>query len=241
MKKVYIPNEEEIQQLNYLGIDTYKYLLSKTIEALVMEDIVYDETDMMESAYEEFEGFKELTYAIARIYPERIATSVNARKDINLCRLITSKLSREDSSIYQLDAISYFGDESPVMSDNIVIENTIKRLSEHLTSAPRYRFDYKEPNILLDNIFGCEIPLENIKENLQHELLSVDPIYITKLGLDLDAEKRNYAQNKSFYLSRGLTRYANRYYLENIDRTNQREKSKKLIRYLDSHKKNYHI
>ena len=241
MKKVYIPNEEEIQQLNYLGIDTYKYLLAKTVEALIMEDIVYDEIDMMDNAYEQFDEFKELTYAIARIYPERIATSINARKDINLCRLITSKLSREDKSIYQLDAISYFGDESPVMFDNIVIENTIKRLSEHLTSAPRYRFDYKEPNILLDNIFGCEIPLENIKENLQHELLSVDPIYITKLGLDLDVEKRNYAQNKAFYLSRGLTRYANRYYLENIDRTNQEEKSKKLIRYLDSHKENYHI
>ena len=239
MKKVYIPTEEELQQLNYLGIDTYKYLLSKTIETLIMEDIIYNETDMLDITYEQLSEFPELTYAISRIYPEKIASSVYARKDIELCRLLTSKLSRQDSSIYQLDTLSYFDGESDVMSDIIVTQNTIKNLSEHLTSTPRYRFDYKEPNILLDNIFSCEIKAENIALNLQQELLSIDPIYITKLGLDLDKEKRNYSQNKAFYLSRGLAKYTNRYHLENIDRTNQQEKTKKLIRYLDSHKQNY--
>ena len=46
MKKVYIPTEEELQKLNYLGIDTYKYLLSKTAETLIIEDIIYEEIDM---------------------------------------------------------------------------------------------------------------------------------------------------------------------------------------------------
>lgn len=241
MKKVYIPTEEELQQLNYLTVDTYKYLLAKTVEAIIMEDVIYDETNMLDVTYEELSEFKELTYAIAKIYPEKIALSKNAKKDIELCRLLTSKLSRCDNSSYQLDVLAYFDLESSVISDNIVIQNTIKNLSEHLTRTPRYRFDYKEPNILLDNIYACEIPTENISTKLQYELLSIDPIYITKLGLDLDKEKINYSQNKSFYLSRGLTKYANRYHLENIDRTNQQEKAKKLIRYLDSHKQNYHI
>ena len=241
MKKVYIPTDEELQQLNYLGIDTYKYLLAKTIEAIIMEDVIYDETNMLDVTYEELTEFKELTYAIAKMYPEKIALSENAKKDIELCRLLTSKLSRCDDSIYQLDVLSYFDLKSSVISDNIVIQNTIKNLSEHLTRTPRYRFDYKEPNILLDNIFACKIPLENIEGNLQHELLSIDPIYIIKLGLNLDEVKKNYTQNKLFDLSRGLTRYTNRYHLEDIDRTNQQEKTKKLIRYLDSHKQNYHI
>lgn len=239
MKKVYIPTEEELQQLEYLGIDTYKYLLSKTTETLIMEDVIYNETDMLDITYEQLSEFPELTYAISRIYPEKIASSVYARKDIELCRLLTSKLSRQDNSIYQLDTLSYFDLESSIISDNIVIQNTIKNLSEHLSTNPRYRFDYKELNILLDNIFDCEIPIENIATNLQYELLSIDPIYITKLGLDLEKEKRDYFQNKAFYLSRGLAKYTNRYHLENIDRTNQQEKTKKLIRYLDSHKQNY--
>ena len=241
MKKVYIPTEEELQQLNYLGIDTYKYLLAKTVEAVIMEDIIYDYVDMLDITYEELSEFKEIKYAICGIYPERIATSNYAKKDIELCRTLIDRISRQDNTIYQLDILSYFDLESSIISDSIVIQNTIKKLSEHLTTNPRYRFDYKEPNILLDNIFACEIPLENIANNLQHELLSIDPIYITKLGLDLDIEKRNYSQNKSFYLSRGLARYTNRYHLENIDRNNQGEKTKKLIRYLDSHKQNYHI
>lgn len=239
MKKVYIPTEEELQQLNYLGINPYNYLFSKVTETLIMEDIIYGEIDMLDTAYEQLSEFPEIIYAISRIYPEKIASSEYARKDIDLCRLLTSKISRQDNSIYQLDTLSYFDLESSIISDNIVIQNTIKNLSEHLSTNPRYRFDYKEPNILLDNIFDCEIPIENIATNLQYELLSIDPIYITKLGLDLEKEKRDYFQNKAFYLSRGLARYTNRYHLENIDRTNQQEKTKKLIRYLDLHKQNY--
>jgi len=240
MKKVYIPTEEDLQKLNYLGVDTYKYLLSKTTETLIMEDVIYEEIDMLDVVYEKLEEFPEIIYALARMYPEKIALSKYAAKDINLARLLTKKLSRKDNSIYQLDTLSYFDQESDVMSDIIVTQNIIKSLSEHLTSTPRYRFDYKEPNILLDNIFSCEIQTKKLSTDSQYELLSIDPIYITKLGIDLDKEKRNYSQNKSFYLLRGLTKYTNRYHLENINRTNQ-EKTKKLVRYLDEHKKNYQI
>ena len=159
MKKVYIPTEEELQQLNYLGINPYNYLFSKVTETLIMEDIIYGEIDMLDTAYEQLSEFPEIIYAISRIYPEKIASSEYARKDIDLCRLLTSKISRQDNSIYQLDTLSYFDLESSIISDNIVIQNTIKNLSEHLSTNPRYRFDYKEPNILLDNIFDCEIPI----------------------------------------------------------------------------------
>ena len=192
MKKVYIPNEEELQKLNYLGIDTYKYLLSKTAETLIIEDIIYEEIDMLDTAYEQLEEFPEIKYSIARMYPEKITLSEYAKKDIELARLLTKKLSRKDNTIYQLDALSYFDGESPVVTDSIVIENTIKSLIENLSCSPRYRFDYKEPNILLDNIFTCEILTEELSKDSQNNLISIDPIYITKLDIDLEKEKRNF-------------------------------------------------
>ena len=82
MKKVYIPTEEELQQLNYLGINPYNYLFSKVTETLIMEDIIYGEIDMLDTAYEQLSEFPEIIYAISRIYPEKIAPSVYARKDI---------------------------------------------------------------------------------------------------------------------------------------------------------------
>ena len=239
MKKVYIPTEEELQKLNYLGIDTYKYLLSKTAETLIIEDIIYEEIDMLDTAYEQLSEFPEIIYSLARMYPEKIALSEYASKDIDLCRLLTQKISRIDNSIYQLDALSYFDQDSSVVTDNIVIQNIVMKLSENLTVTPRYRFDYKEPNILLDNIFACEIITEELSKDSQNNLISIDPIYITKLDIDLEKEKRNFYQNNSFYLSRGLARYLIRYPLEEIDRNNQQEKTKKLVRYLDNHKKNY--
>lgn len=239
MKKVYIPTEEELQQLNYLGINPYNYLLSKTVETLIMEDIIYGEIDMLDIAYEQLSEFPELVYSICKIYPEAIASSELASKNIDLARLLTKKIIREDKTIYQLDNLSYFDQESDVISDIIVIENTVKNLSEHLTSTPRYRFDYRGPNILLDNIFSCELPIDFLSTDLYDDLISIDPIYITKLGIDLDKEKRNYSQKKSFGLSRGLIRYLSRYNMEEPNSNDQQEKTKKLIRYLDSHKQNY--
>ena len=239
MKKVYIPTEEELNQLEYLGVNTYDYLLSKVTETLIMEDIIYGEIDMLDIAYEELSEIKELIYAIARIYPEAIASSEYASKDIDLCRLLTRKMLRQDNSIYQLDNLRYFNQESDIISDSIVIQNITKNLAEHLTASPRYRFDYKEPNILLDNIFTCEIPIEYLSTNSYNDLISIDPIYITKIGIDLEKERKNHSQNKAFWLSRGIIRYTSRYNINEVNRTNQQEKTKKLIRYLDSHKKNY--
>ena len=153
MKKVYIPTEEELKQLNYLGINVYKYLFAKVTETLIMEDIIYEETDMLDVVYEQLTEFPEIKAAICRMYPEKIALSQYASKDIELCRLLSRKITRQDNTIYQLDTLAYFDQESDVVSDKIVIENTIKNLSEYLTASPRYRFDYKGPSILLDNLF----------------------------------------------------------------------------------------
>ena len=238
MKKVYIPTEDEIEKLKYLGINSYQYLLSKTVETLIMEDVIYEDIDMFDVAYEELH-IEEIRYALAMMYPEKIASSEFASNDLDLCRMLTKRVFREDKAIYQLDNLSYFNQDWIITGDDIVIENVSKFLAEHLTSQPRYRFDYKEPNKILDDIFACEIDSDAITPKTYDDLLSIDPIYITKLGLDLDKEKRNYSQNRSFGLSRGLVRYIYRYNMEKVDRTNQQEKVKKLVRYLDSHKQNY--
>lgn len=239
MKKVYIPTEEEIQQLQYLGMNTYSYILSKAVEVLIMEDVIYDKTNMLEIAYNHLSDFPEIVYAICRMYPEKIATSEFASRDISLCRRLTEKLPSQDKSIYYLDNLTYFDQQSDVTLDSTVVKNTSSILADRLTSTPRYRFDYREPNILLDNIFACDLSNVNVTKDTYDDLISIDPVYITKLGFDLASEKRKLCQNKSFALPRGMMKFTNRYGMDNINTTNQQEKTKKLIRCLEYHRQKY--
>lgn len=232
MKKVYIPNEDEIEKLKYLGINPYQYLLSKTVETLIMEDIIYEDIDMFDVAYQELH-IEEIRYALALLYPEKIASSEFAPNDLDLCRMLTKRVFRQDKSIYQLDNLSYFNQDWIITGDDIVIENVSKILAEHLTSQPRYRFDYKEPNKVLDDIFACEIDSDAHTPKIYDDLLSIDPIYITKLGLNLEQVKKDLSQNKAFSLQRGMVKYNGRYNMSEVDTKNYQEKTKRLIKCLE--------
>jgi len=236
MKKVYIPTDYEMQQLKYLGFSPYYYLLAKTVETLIMEDIIYEDIDMFDYIYEDLTDIKEVLYSIAQIYPEKIASSEIAAKDIDLCRMLMQKISHQrhiDNSIYQLDTLTYFNQESDIIKDSEIIKTVSSTLADRLTTNPRYRFEYKEPNALLDNIFSCELPYGNINSDTFGDLISIDPIYITKLGLDLELEKRKISQNKGLEITRGIARYKNRYYIEQADTSNQQQKIKKLMKCLE--------
>jgi len=41
MKKIYIPTTDELYELQSLGTNIHKYLISKVIETLIMEDTIY--------------------------------------------------------------------------------------------------------------------------------------------------------------------------------------------------------
>lgn len=241
MKKVYIPTEEDIAKLNSLGLNTYNYLLSKVTETLIMEDVIYEDIDMFEYVYKNLSEYPEILYSISRMYPERIVDSELASKDINLCRKLTEKLPHQDNSIYHLDTITYFNQELPIVADPVILKNVVKILSDKLLLTPRYRFDYKEPNTILDNLFACELPKCLETSEILSALISIDPIYATKLDITELYKIENKIRTIPFELSRGMFNYNHRYGMETEikEKDIQIKKSKKLIRCLEERKTNF--
>lgn len=253
MKEVYIPTKNELLELQNLGINVYRYLLSKGMEALVMEDVIYGEKNMFETAYETLPEFREILPPLARMYPERIKESEKASTDIDLCQKMLKPLSRKnDFSIYQLDNLIYFNQDTKVLHDARIIKTVSSILEEELPSTPKYRFDYQEPNILLDDIFSCRIPLETLEKDALDNLLAVDPIYAVKY-LSLPEEKRPHSvkglaflNDMAYTITKNTLRYVGRYGLEGITEYRGKDivnapdaKVKKLVRYLEQHKNNY--
>lgn len=244
MKKVYIPTKQELFELQNLGVNVYRYLLAKVTETLIMEDVIYEDDNMFDYIYNNLPEFREILVSVARIYPERIKDSDRASNDIELCQSILKPLSRynSDNNIYQLDNMTYFNQESCISYDREIIKIVSSILEEKLPTNPRYRFDYKEPNILLDNIFDCSIPLVNSETTTNNSLILIDPIYLIKY-LELFKKRNRYDTNLSSIITQSTLRYAGRYSFENNIQyrgqdivTNPDEKVKKLLKKLEQHK-----
>lgn len=241
MKKVYIPTEEELHKLENIGVNTYYYLLSKTIESIIMADVIYEEEDMFDVAYEEFSDYPQIIYSIAKMYPERIAESVRASNDMQLCKKIILTLVQNDRSIYGLDQMKYFQEE--VLRDKEVISLIIDTLSCKLHTSPRYRFEYNSPNEVLDKIFACEVDTESMDEDTLGALSFIDPIYLAKT-CDLIEDKEMAKKAK-----KSIIRYANIYglnahlieYLKPNILVENNEKIKRMIRCLDRHRNYYNL
>lgn len=247
MKKIYIPTTEELHNLQSLGANVYDYMLVKVIEALVMEDVVYKKQDMFEVAYEHLSEFSEIVYAIAKMYPERITSSTRASKDIELHRRMFERLPSQDKSIYYLDNLTYLGQDSELI-DPILTQNTSKILSEKLILCPRYRFDYKEPNILLDRIFSCELPTDFITSETKDLFATIEPAYAVKFG-EIEIDKKGRVKREFLSsIKRSMVRYITRYGLDfskNICQgmdiiSKPTVKTRKLIRCLEQHQQNYY-
>lgn len=241
MKKTYIPTKYELLSLQTLKVDIYKYLLTKIIDALVLEDIVYKKRNMFETAYNRFPEFPEILLPLAKMYPERIKDCDRAASDIELCKKILKSSQGEDKSVYQLDNLSYF---SQTKYDADLIKMVAGILSNKLTAMPKYRFDYQEPNILLDAIFSCSLPRPYLDADTITTLIATDPAY---MAVHSDILQPGRKGNQSL-ITMNLVRYLNRYSLVNAPNYYSKqdivnapdEKVKKLIRYLDHYKYNYH-
>ena len=244
MKKVYIPTIDEMRYMQNMGVNIYQYLLSKTIESLVMTDVVYEEEDMFEVSYEELSSFPEIIYTIAKMYPERISTSEQASKDINLCRKLIPVIAKSNQSINGLDYMRQFSDE--VLANPKIINEIIQTLANNLQTSPRYRFEYQEPNNVLDNLFAREIPKDIISNKVIDEIICLEPAYLTELSELLHKQKD--AKEIPSIVMRGSTRYASRHDIDinpfsnnqnNDVLTNPNERVKKLLKVLDRHRQYY--
>lgn len=248
MKKVYIPTKEELYKLQSIGANIYKYMLIRTMEAIIIEDIVCDEHDMLEFTYDHLSEFPEIIQAIGRLYPERIQNCERAIKDVQLCRSIVEILPERNRTIYGLDNLVYFSENSNILFDKEVVLNTARELSDKLPYSPKYRFDYKEPNILLDDIFACELSNLYISKTSINDFSTIDPIYTIKLTNSEDIKNTKIRESMVFNAKRNMIKYVNRYGIQHSIGSeyegkdilsNPDERVKKLIRTLEYHKKNY--
>lgn len=246
MKKVYIPTIEELssmqENMKLLDLRIYQYLLAKMIETLIMEDVMYEEIDMFEVAYDNFAEYPEIIYGIAKLYPERISESKKASNDADLCAKLIPNLIMQDKSIYGLDNLLQFSNDT--LKNPEVIKKTINTLGGKLNTYPKYRFDYKEPNNLLDAIFSGEIleELSEIDNELASSLSVIDPIYFIKMGHILSESKDTPEELRTQFIksyTSFIDRYVTKVYKNPKTLINPNEKSKKLVRYLNNHKKYY--
>lgn len=274
MKKVYIPTQEELDDMKKMmqtpDYMIYQYLMAKTIETLIMEDIIYEEIDMFEVAYKQFLDYPEIKYGLAKLYPEKISTSKYASQDSNLCSKLvldwTSNhyINEKNHPIENLDNLTLFDDN--VLQNPKVIESTIYALATNLHKYPKYRFTYQEPNALLDTIFSGEI-LEGCLRvgQIKAGLSNIDPIYnitirqilqsriqnqihIESLFENQDKQEISDSSKKIFYSDCGrfIRKYITEIYNphrkgEEYPVQNLDRRTKKLVRYLHNHKKNCQI
>ena len=257
MKKVYIPSEEELQKMQDLtkingihhnGSIMYKYLLCKVIEALVVEGKLEDKS-ILEKTYRYFRENPQIAKAICKMYPEEIKFSDYAQNDIDLC--INLAVGTTDQSIYSLDNLTHFQKGFGVWSNYQVQKYVIEALYEKLQTNPKYRFEYREPNALLDDIFLANL-LDYFAFNgeLNKQLTIIEPANALKMDETsfetynsdrlINALKYDYAKYINQYTARYQMEHScfPEYFDQDIVK-NPDNNVKRLLRFLDRHKKTY--
>jgi len=235
-----MPSMDELYKMQDMGADIYNYLKAKVVESLIIEGINYKNKGILKSVYKYLREDYDIAYAICRLYPDEIKYSNVASNDVNLCYDLIS--NTYDNSIYGLDNLVYFNEESGIYSNYSIVTKTIDILASKLENNPKYRFSYKE-NKLLDDIFG-RIVIPNSK-NLRYEILPFESDYFKILlmkiepayGLILDKENK-------LGLSYLVNNYIRRYHIdtnyENKDiLTNQTVEVKRLIKCINQNNNKY--
>lgn len=245
MKKIYIPSEDELRQIESLTkstAHTYKYILAKTIETLLMERNLDSNKNTLEVVYKYFREFPDIVYAICKMYPEDKYLCKEASDDKELCERLIKGISPQDSSIKQLDEILAYFEKGLLVIDSPNIINAIAdALAKGLQTYPKYRYEYRE-NEQLDQIFSCEMPIYSMPIRPTPEFMTIDPIYALKISnfepYVENSKNRMLKESIDLYAMRnginahGITGAGTKSIMEN-------SKTKKLIRCLEYHKEKY--
>lgn len=202
-KQIYVPTMDELYTIQDMNINVYNYLLSKVIELLTLEGVICYKKGILKNEYKYFKENPELVRAICTMYPEELEYSEIGKYDVELCLdLINNK---HDNTIYNLDNLSLF---SNLTRENlIVIRNVISILDCKLQNNPKYRFEYKQNN-LLDSIFNTEF-INNIfyEKRMLESLSRIEPAYILK------DKTINSEEIKKEMLTSAIESYVSRYKL----------------------------
>lgn len=208
LKKIYIPTDKEIKGIQDYGADLYRYLFTKQIEILIVNGIQM--SSILGRCYQYQSENPDIVHSICSLYPEEIKHSQIAQNDKELCLKMINQGQR--TPLYELDNLCLFN--NVVLNDVLIIEAAIKKLAEELAKNPRYRFEYREPNYLLDKIFTV-----HMSEKQEHlltpialkEIIKIEPAFLLKISDYRMDELLAFAPDIKTLLDDAIDSYAGRY------------------------------
>ena len=234
MKKILVPSMDELYKMQALGVNIYTYLLIKNIELLIADGTNYFAKGILnpDNVSKNILSDSDIVLPICKLYPEAVARLPIAYNDVGLCLNLMNE--RNEDSISELDNLSYFVNSTGVLTNQIVIERAIEILANKLEGNPRYRFQYRTPNPILDSIFGGTITdMLFLPEKEKSNLTMIEPYYA------LLFENYRSEDEEKACLQNGMQLYRRRYGIsancgveyQGVDiLTNPDKKVKKLIR-----------
>lgn len=218
MKKVFVPNMDDLCKMQSKHINMLPYLYAKAVERLCIEYNNYPRRgSILRDEYKYLRENPIIANAICRMYPKEVNYSEIAKYDVGLAmKLITYP---ESFDIYRLNNLSEFSDST---NNNLLIQKEVIRiLYEEINDNPKYRFEYKNSKIL-DDIFMGKFDMTCIPDNMKYYLSCIEPYY----GINL-CDSDTLRNCMKFYVSKYGINYEN----DNVDiLTNQSTEVKRLFK-----------
>jgi len=215
----------ELSKMQNIGANIYKYLLIKTIETLVVDGINYPNKGMLKNTYKYLREDLEIARAVCTMFPNEMVYSECARNDIQLALRLINKKKISKSG---LDHLCKF--DSSVLSNPLVLKDTVLLLEKELIENPMYRFEYVDFDIellnkgvgrLLDYIFDRCVSdsdlmfmADSYKRDVVRSLINIEPAYAISLPIDCFKKYPSVGPNNNdvaIELINGINNYADRY------------------------------
>lgn len=241
MKKIYFPDMDKLHQIQYLvgGDNTYRYLLVKAIESLIVDGINYPNKGILKSAYKYIKENPDIVHSICLLYPEELAYTEIGKYDAELCSILISQ--NTDKSICALDNLANFSES---VNFNIgIVNKTVNTLQQKLTDYPQYRFTYQE-SPLLRSIFSVDSQkFDNCDNDVVIGLTTIEPAY----AISFNRQRYLNEQQRQNSLLDGIRKLSLRYnisqtcgseYRSKDILTNQDQEVKRLIKTIKHDKSN---
>ena len=199
MKKVFIPSMDDLYKMQDMHINILPYLYAKAIERLCIEYNNYPKMgSILRNEYKYLREDPVIAKAICMMYPSEIMYSDIVKYDAGLAMKLISEPKNND--IYRLDNISYFGNN---LDSNLLIQKEVIRiLYNEIYSNPKYRFEYKNSNIL-DDITKKQLGYIEPYYGLDSDMLSnMMERYVNRYGIDYTSNNKDILTNQTIEVKR---------------------------------------
>ena len=102
MRKIYMPSNDVLIEMQDRGANVYKYILTKTIESIIRCGIIYPDAGKLKYAQKYLRENPEIARAICTLYPEDMRYSEVARNDFKLCLRLMRTTPNKESKLNNL-------------------------------------------------------------------------------------------------------------------------------------------